>query len=48
MVLHRPLCIFDLETTGIQVVHDRIVEMCVIKVEPRRSQALPSARRSCR
>ena len=34
MVLHRPLCIFDLETTGIQVVHDRIVEMCVIKVEP--------------
>lgn len=32
--LHRPLCVFDLETTGIQVVNDRIVEMCVIKVEP--------------
>ncbi len=30
--LNRPLCVFDLETTGINVVHDRIVEMCFIKV----------------
>ena len=28
--LNRPLCVFDLETTGINVVHDRIVEMCFI------------------
>lgn len=34
MKLQRPLCVFDLETTGVQVVSDRIVEMCVIKVEP--------------
>lgn len=30
--LTRPLCVFDLETTGINVVHDRIVEICIIKV----------------
>ena len=30
--LNRPLCVFDLETTGINVIHDRIVEICVIKV----------------
>lgn len=34
MQLQRPLCVFDLETTGVQVVKDRIVEMCVIKVWP--------------
>lgn len=32
--LERPLCFFDLETTGIQVVHDRIVELCIVKVMP--------------
>ena len=32
--LERPLCVFDLETTGIQVVHDRIVELCIVKVMP--------------
>lgn len=32
--LKRPICFFDLETTGIQVVSDRIVEICVIKVHP--------------
>ena len=30
--LTKPLCVFDLETTGINVVHDRIVEICIIKV----------------
>ena len=30
--LNRPLCVFDLETTGINVIHDRIVEICIIKV----------------
>jgi DNA polymerase-3 subunit epsilon len=34
MEIQRPLCVFDLETTGVNVVQDRIVEMCVIKVEP--------------
>ena len=31
--LSRPLAIFDLETTGIRVATDRIVEICVIRVE---------------
>ncbi len=32
--LHKPLCIFDLETTGINVGRDRIVEICILKVNP--------------
>lgn len=32
--LHKPLCIFDLETTGINVAKDRIVEICILKVNP--------------
>ena len=31
--LHRPLIIFDLETTGLSIQKDRIVEICCIKVE---------------
>ena len=32
--LHKPLCVFDLETTGIQVGKDKIVEICILKVNP--------------
>ncbi len=32
--LRRPLVIFDLETTGINVAKDRIVEICLLKVLP--------------
>ena len=32
--LKRPICFFDLETTGVNVVNDRIVEISVIKVDP--------------
>ncbi|QBO58573.1 3'-5' exonuclease [Chryseobacterium salivictor] len=32
--LHKPLCVFDLETTGTQVAKDRIVEICILKVNP--------------
>lgn len=32
--LHKPLCIFDLETTGLKVSTDRIVEICILKVNP--------------
>lgn len=32
--LKRPLVVFDLETTGINISHDRIVEMATIKVFP--------------
>ena len=32
--LHKPLCIFDLETTGTNIGRDRIVEICILKVNP--------------
>jgi len=32
--LHRPLCFFDLETTGVNVVSDRIVEIAILKLLP--------------
>lgn len=32
--LTRPICFFDLETTGINITSDRIVEICVLKVFP--------------
>lgn len=32
--LKRPLVVFDLETTGINISNDRIVEICTIKVFP--------------
>jgi DNA polymerase-3 subunit epsilon len=32
--LTRPLAIFDLETTGTNVATDRIVEICVLKINP--------------
>lgn len=32
--LYKPLCIFDLETTGTNVGKDRIVEICILKVNP--------------
>jgi len=32
--LHKPICFFDLETTGIQVSKDRIVEISILKIFP--------------
>ena len=32
--LYKPLCIFDLETTGTSVAKDRIVEISILKVNP--------------
>ena len=36
--LTKPLAIFDLETTGVNVASDRIVEICIIKIMPDGSQ----------
>ena len=33
--LNRPLCFFDLETTGVNVTTDRIVEIAVLKLHPK-------------
>ena len=32
--LTRPICFFDLETTGTNVAHDRIVEISILKIYP--------------
>ena len=32
--LKRPLCVFDLETTGLQITKDRIVQIAILKVFP--------------
>jgi len=36
--LKRPLAFFDLETTGINVAHDRIIEISVLKIHPNGQQ----------
>jgi len=32
--LDRPLCVFDLEATGVDTQQDRIVEVCILRREP--------------
>jgi len=34
LILKKPICFFDLETTGINVASDRIVEISILKVFP--------------
>lgn len=34
LILKKPIIFFDLETTGINITHDRIVEISIIKVMP--------------
>jgi DNA polymerase-3 subunit epsilon len=36
--LHKPICFFDLETTGVNISKDRIVEISVLKVFPNGTQ----------
>ncbi len=42
--LNRPLAFLDLETTGIKVATDRIVEICILKVNPDNSTKLKTHR----
>ncbi len=42
--LKKPIFFFDLETTGIDTVHDRIVELCYIKVWPNGNEESKSMR----
>ena len=39
--LTRPICFFDLETTGIDVARDRIVEISIFKVYPNGNLIVP-------
>ena len=32
--LEKPLCVFDLETTGLDISKDRIVQIAILKVHP--------------
>lgn len=34
LALQRPICFFDLETTGVHVAKDRIVEIAILKIFP--------------
>ena len=38
LTLTKPLCVFDLETTGTQITKDRIVQIAIIKVLPNGEQ----------
>ena len=34
LILTKPICFFDLETTGINITNDRIVEIAILKIFP--------------
>ena len=40
--LNKPLCFFDLETTGVNIVKDRIVEIAILKVYPTNEKDIKS------
>ncbi len=43
MKLDRPLCVFDLEATGTDVMQDRIVDVCVVRYEADGTQSVFSS-----
>lgn len=38
--LHKPLCFFDLETTGLDIINDKIIEISIVKVNPNYSKEI--------
>ena len=38
--LDRPLCVFDLEATGVDPLQDRIVDICILRKEPDGSESV--------
>ena len=43
MKLDRPLCVFDLEATGVDVMQDRIVDVCIVRYEADGTQSVFSS-----
>ena len=37
--LNKPIVFFDLETTGVNIVNDRIVEISILKIYPNTNKA---------
>jgi DNA polymerase-3 subunit epsilon len=44
LTLNRPLCFFDLETTGLDITNARIVEIAILKVNPDGTREMYSKR----
>lgn len=44
LTLSKPICFFDLETTGVNVGIDRIVEISILKVSPNQTEELYTKR----
>lgn len=42
--LEKPIIFFDLETTGLDIARDRIVELCYIRIEPNGNEEAKSMR----
>ena len=42
--LSKPICFFDLETTGVNVGSDRIVEIAILKIMPDGTRLIKSKR----
>ena len=40
LLLQRPLIFFDLETTGVSLTKDKIIELCAIKIMPDKSRTI--------
>ena len=40
LALQRPLVFFDLETTGVSLTKDKIIELCAIKIMPDKSRSM--------
>lgn len=40
LILKKPIVFFDLETTGNDIVHDRIIEITILRIEPNQKESL--------
>ena len=38
MIINKPLVVFDIETTGLDIIQDRIIDITLIKINTDKSQ----------